>query len=381
MDNNRFDFIIIGNGLAGFQLALEMAQDAYFDNYSIALIDPSSKDKNDKTWCFWENDKGKWDDIIHKKWHKTIFSTKEKLHYIQLVPYCYKMLRSIDFYQLVKATLLKKSNFEFILEKVTTVDGEQITTTNNHNYSANKHIFDSRLPKEYFEFQQNYNHIHQHFKGWFIETNDDYFDTDCFTTMDYTIKHQDDTTFTYVLPITKRKALIEFTFFTPYLTDLDIYDQYLKKYINDILKIDNYKIVEVEQGNIPMTDFPFTKYNSTRLTKIGTGGGWVKASTGYSFKHTEKKVAIIVSNLKRGLLPSKGLIKKKFTFYDRIFLNVLKEENDKGEWIFKQFYTRNNTRTMFKFLDEESSIAQDLRIMGSLFSASFIKAFLRQLIK
>ena len=48
-----------------------------------------------------------------------------------------------------------------------------------------------------------------------------------------------------------------------------------------------------------MTNFPFENYNTQQVTKIGTAGGWVKGSTGYSFKHTEKKVTKIIANLKQ----------------------------------------------------------------------------------
>ncbi len=42
--------------LAGFQLALAFSQDAFFNDKQIALIDPSTKTKNDKTWSFWEKE-------------------------------------------------------------------------------------------------------------------------------------------------------------------------------------------------------------------------------------------------------------------------------------------------------------------------------------
>ena len=128
-----------------------------------------------------------------------------------------------------------------------------------------------------------------------------------------------------------------------------------------------------------MTSFPFEKYSTKHITKIGTAAGWVKGSTGYSFKHTEKKVASIVTNLKDGNIPSKNLFKQKYKFYDKIFLKVLHDENNKGEWIFEQFYAKNSVEAMFKFLDEESTFIEELKIMKSLFSLSFIKAFFKTL--
>ena len=47
--SKQYDYIIIGNGLAGFQLALAISKDPYFNNKQIALIDRSLKTQNDKT--------------------------------------------------------------------------------------------------------------------------------------------------------------------------------------------------------------------------------------------------------------------------------------------------------------------------------------------
>jgi lycopene beta-cyclase len=197
--------------------------------------------------------------------------------------------------------------------------------------------------------------------------------------MDYRLKDGNQTTFTYVLPFSKKKALVEFTYFTDECVDENTYDCFIKNYIKDYLKIDRYKVVETEKGQIPMTNFLFEDFNTKNITKIGTGGGWVKGSTGYSFKHTEKKVKQITENLKTGTLPSKGLFRRKFKFYDKVFLKVLKDDNHKGEWIFQQFYDKNSIQTMFRFLDEESTVYEELKIMWSLFSWSFIKAFFKTL--
>ena len=128
-----------------------------------------------------------------------------------------------------------------------------------------------------------------------------------------------------------------------------------------------------------MTNFDFNAFNTKGITKIGTAGGWVKPSSGYSFKHTEKKIKILIENIKSNKVPSANLFQNKYRFYDKIFLKVLKDENHKGEWIFGRFYERNSVQTMFRFLDEESSLFEELKIMASLFSLSFIKALFKTL--
>lgn len=378
--NAHFDYIIIGNGLAGLQLALKMASDSFFEDKQIALIDPSEKNTNDKTWSFWEKGLSQWKSIIHKSWNKATVCATYKTIDLNLNPYSYNSIRSIDFYEYAKSALSKHENFKFIIEKVHDVEDIKpaIVKTSKHVYTSN-HVFDSRIPQTFTSKSNNYISILQHFKGLVIQSDDNCFDEDIVTMMDYRLKDGNQTTFTYVLPFSPNTALIEFTYFTSEIVSEQIYDKYIKTYINDFLKIDSYTVIEEEKGVIPMTTFPFEKFNSQNITKIGTGGGWVKGSSGYSFKNTEKKVSTIIGNIKNNKTPSKQLFKRKYKFYDKVFLKVLKDENHKGEWIFEQFYDKNSVQTMFRFLDEESTFFEDLKIMSSLFSLSFIKAFFKTL--
>jgi lycopene beta-cyclase len=381
MSNNfHFDYIIIGNGLAGLQLALKLATDSFFNDKQIALIDPSTKSINDKTWSFWEIGNSSWDNIVHKSWTRASIITSEKTIDLKLNPYRYKTIHSIDFYNLAKSRLRKHNNIHFVIDNVISINEEDLikVETKKHSYFA-KHVFDSRIPEAFAIASKSITTITQHFKGWIIKTTNDVFDETIIKMMDYRLKDNNQTTFMYVLPFTKTEALVEFTYFTEDIVDEKVYDVYIEKYIKEYLNISDYKIIDTEIGKIPMTNFPFESYNTKGITKIGTGGGWVKGSTGYSFKHTEKKVAQIILNLKQQKAPSNNLFKRKYRFYDKVFLKVLKEENDKGEWIFQQFYSKNSTETMFRFLDEESTFIEEVKIMCSLFSWSFIKAFFKTL--
>lgn len=288
------------------------------------------------------------------------------------------MLRSIDFYNTAKSELLKLDNFHFIEDKIVRIDeASMFAYGENESYGA-IHIFDSRITSEFLE-DPKYTKIFQHFKGWIIETETPQFDPSEFTMMDFRLKYKESTSFTYVLPISPTKALVEFTFFTPFITEEKVYDEFLENYIKNILKINNFKITETEKGVIPMTDFPFHKESTPKITKIGSAGSWIKGSTGYSFKHTEKKVAMIIENIKAGKDLSDGLLTKRFRLYDAIFLDVLSQTNEMGELIFSNFYSKNSIVEIFKYLDEETSISEELKIMLSLYHPQFIKSFFRKI--
>ncbi|PZW39788.1 lycopene beta-cyclase [Mesonia algae] len=381
MQNHHYDFIIVGSGLAGLQLALAFSKDNFFKDKSIALIDESSKSKNDKTWCYWEKGKGKWDHLIHATWNKGAFISNHKNLALKLSPYTYKMLRSIDFYNDAKSQLKAHNSIKFIQDCVTSVEENEteVQVIGEQQIYTATHVFDSRIPEDFFKENKKTIKIHQHFKGWMIETSTPQFNPKQFIMMDYRLKWKNSTSFTYVLPISPTKAFVEYTFFTPFTTEEDVYDEQLKSYIKKYLNLKDYRITETEMGNIPMTNFPFHKYHSNKITKIGTGGGWVKPSTGYSFKHTEKKVKRILQNFKEKKSPSNEIFNKKFYYYDKVFLKVIEKENEKGEWLFEQFYSKNSIQDIFKYLDEETNFSEDLRIMGTLYSSAFIKAFFKSL--
>jgi len=380
MHKPHYDYIIVGNGLAGLQLALALGKDDFFNDKQIALIDPSTKSNNDKTWSFWETEDSTWDKLAYKTWKKaTIYSSKKEIK-LNLDPYTYKSIRALDFYNYTKDNLKQSDNIHLIKDTVTKVSEQNMVTvtTKTNSYTAT-HVFDSRITPDFTTQNKKYTTLLQHFKGWIIKTEQPVFDDTQITMMDYRLKDGNQTTFMYVLPFSKTEALVEFTYFTENTVNASTYDSYIKQYISDYLKIKNYTISETESGVIPMTTFPFSNNNTYNITKIGTAGGWVKPSTGYSFKHTQKKVTKIVANLKTNQPPSKNLFISKYKFYDKIFLKVLKDENYKGEWIFEQYYSKNNVNTMFRFLDEESTFIEDIKIMWSLFSFNFIKAFFKTL--
>ncbi|MGR7811809.1 lycopene cyclase family protein [Lacinutrix undariae] len=372
----------MGNGLAGLKLALRLSEDPFFKTKTIALIDSSDKKMNDKTWSFWEKGAGKWDHLLLQSWETALFKSHKVALNIPLKPYTYKNIRSLDFYSWAINTLKKNSNISFIIDTIKSVSESSTPLVSGYkNTYAASHVFDSRITSDYNSTKEKHTLIQQHFRGHVIETKQPCFKVDAFTIMDFEFQHENTTSFMYVLPYSEYHALIEFTFFSSETVANKIYNDAIKKYIKLNYKINDYSIIETECGNIPMTDYPFWKDNTNHITKIGTAGGWVKPSSGYAFKLTEKYVDKIIDNLKNNRLPSYNLYNKKFRFYDTIFLNVLKHNNEKGPWIFERYYSKNSIKNMFEFLDEDSNIFQDLAIIISLFSTTFIKALFRVLFR
>ncbi len=365
--------------MAGLQLAHAFCADGSFSSKSIAIIEPRKLNTNDKRWSYWEKGVGKWDNLVSSKWSSGRFVSRYGDIKLKMGGYIYKSVQSLDFYNHITEFFKAFPNVHFINGKVSEVNTEiNAVYTASSSFQAD-YIFDSRPPSQFGKSIANgtSNLIHQHFKGWVIKTDEAIFNTHEFTMMDFTAKFIDTCSFMYILPYSTNEGLIEMTFFTPKIDFDGEYDQLLKKYISDTLKIDNFEVIEVEEGNIPMTDFPFQHYNNDHYLRIGTGGGWVKGSTGYSFKRCEKFVEKIIGNLKNGERLDKNLYKSRFLWYDKIFLRVLKNYNHLGEKVFYKLYSKNPHPLIFNFLDEETHPSEELKIMGSLFSWEFVKSIFK----
>ena len=220
----------------------------------------------------------------------------------------------------------------------------------------------------------------QHFEGWFIETEEDFFNTNEATFMDFSIKQNSNTRFMYVLPFSKREALIEYTLFSESPLNQKEYEEALNKYLRD-LGIEKFSIKSKESGKIPMTVFPFEKQNSKNILYIGTAGGWSKPSTGYTFKNIERKTKALVEFLKQKDNFIKFSKKTRFWYYDLIFLDVLFQNNHLGSELFTRMFKKNSPNMIFKFLDEKTSFLEEIKIMLSFPNGVFIKTILKRIFK
>ena len=378
---SQYDYIITGSGASGLMLAYRMANDSFFDNSSILIIDKEKKNFDDRTWCFWENGKGEWDDLLHKSWDKILFESNIYKNTIPLQSYKYKMLRSGVFYNKLWSIINTKNNFRFIEDTVVNIKNSTngaIVETLNSKYFTTKLLNSIDLNKNY-TLQKKYPVLLQHFCGWFVETDKNLFDDSTATFMDFTVNQKRNTRFMYVLPISPNKALFEYTLFSKEVLTKEEYESELIKYLAT-KSITEYTITETEQGVIPMTSYKFWKQNSKNILHIGTVGGWTKASTGYTFKNTSKKTIQLITFLKTENDFTHFRKKTRFWWYDLLLIDVLSSHNHLGSKLFSTLFQRNSLKNVFRFLDEETSFIEDLRIMLSMPPLKFIVALFRRVL-
>jgi lycopene beta-cyclase len=371
VEKNSFDYIIAGGGMAGLSLGFYLNENELLRDKKILIIDRDEKNTNDHTWCFWENKSSAFEDIVFRRWDKFWFhGTNGFSELLELDKYQYKMIRAIDFYEFVNAKLKSNPNITFLKSAISEV-ADNCVRTEQGEFTANEFIFDSLTRKSYDN--PKYHNLRQHFLGWVIETKEEVFNEDEPTLFDFRIPQKDECRFVYVMPFSQKKALIEFTIFSDNLIEKEEYEENLRRYIGEILKTEKYEIKETEFGIIPMSDEPHAEMPERQIIRIGTSGGYVKASTGYSFQRTQRRLEKLVDALAKNQNP-KSKTQNWKTYLDSVLLNVLKNKKHPADDVFTCLFKFNPPTQVLKFLDEETGFAEDLRIMRTVPIIPFTKA-------
>ena len=369
----KYDYIICGGGASGLLLSNAFIKDEFFNDKKILIIERESKTLNDKTFGFWNDNESVLDDMVFKEWEFAEFKDSSSYNTFLLNPYKYKMIKSDKLYSQIRNKILKASNFKYLNSNINEIDEKNnIVKTDDGEFSSSI-IFSSIYNEVTFK---KYPLLKQHFIGWTIETKSESFDDNKITFMDFSVDQKDEIRFMYVLPFSKNKALVEYTLFSKDIINDNEYEKEIKSYLKKN-NITGYSVTDKENGMIPMTCYPFFENNTDTYFQIGTAGGWSKPSTGYTIKNSIKKIDIIVDSLKQNKPLSKIRFKNRFWYYDLLFLDVLIASKGKGSQVFSDLFKNNDPIKIFKFLDEKTSVIEEL----SLFLTVDIKTFIKSLFK
>ena len=378
-----YDYIIAGSGCAGLSLLYRILKEPILNKKNILVIDRIEKNSNDRTWCFWENEKGLFEPIVTHEWKTLEFLTSDFTKRFDLENYSYKMIKGIDFYNhiLSFAKTFKNVTFKFEkIEKIQTENNYSLVETENDKYLS-EYIFNST--NLFNPTINTKNSLLQHFEGWVIKTKTPSFDSKIGTLMDFRLNQENGATFMYVLPTNSNEALIEYTLFSEKVLDKAKYKIELENYIKDNLKIDAYEIKHKEFGIIPMSFVRFSRSPNSekRIINIGTTGGFTKASSGYTFQFIQKNSEKIIQNLLKGKLPNpkKTFRDKMFEWYDRTVLEVMISKKMSGKEIFSIMFKNLSPEKILAFLGNESKFADEIKIMNIFPKSLFIIAGIKRL--
>jgi lycopene beta-cyclase len=381
--SEKYDFIIAGGGMSGLSLAYKLCiSNVKFDK--LLIIDKDKKTQNDRTWAFWEKESSVFDDVVSQKWNSIkIADNKGIVKQYPLKKYTYKLIRGIDFYKKTLSYLENHPKVTFAYSEIESISETKnsciIKTNIGEEYSAPL-VFDSISKLDLT--QKNRLHFLQHFYGEVIKFDEDIFDTAAPEMMNYDVEQKEgESRFMYLIPFSKREALLEFTIFSENLLEKEEYKSLLDEYLEKRFKEKKYTIEEEEYGVIPMSNADIEINRNSKIIKIGTAGGSTHPATGYTFAGTQKHLDEIVRSLENDFNLSKlrPALSQKYTIYASTLLQVMKNKDLAMDEVFSEMFVKNNVDDVFDFLGAESTFLQELKIMWNTPIVYFGKAFFQTL--
>ena len=375
-NQNRYDFIIQGAGASGLWLAHALNEMELLKNKRLLIVEGDLNKGDDRTWCFWTQATDESFPFVDTRW-SSLWVQKEQQ---SILPYRYHHARSSAFYRWVKETLVKNPNVHWHHGWVTAVveqdccvmvdlDGETVET--EYFFGSGNSL--STRWKSDISFWQS-------FVGWRIrfQSGESGWNSDRATLMDFSIDSGETTRFLYVLPFTENEGLIEVTQFDSECLTVELGEKLLKEICD--LKGWKVDVLEVECDAIPMS----SKYSvvdasyslGSRVVDIGVKAGVLKPTTGYGFLTMRNHAMEIAKAIKFHLPIPKVYRKKRFRFYDDLLLQILRNSPQKGKPIFERLFHRQPARRILKFLDEKTSLWEEVCIFSCLQVTWFLKAVL-----
>ncbi len=279
-----------------------------------------------------------------------------------LEDFSYETLSGSHLFDFLNSKLSKDSRFKWVNSRVQTV--QEFRSPSSGKMEARVHLLSGEVLGAEQVLSSPAMHespVLQYFLGFEIETTSNSFDPETLDLMDFRVDQGHDVRFIYILPFSPRRALVEYTVFSESKLSNEECEAHLRQYLANHWNLASLTILKTESGVIPMSEesvplFPPAVQGSC-VKGIGSAASQIKPSTGYSFR--------------RNLLAFNGVSRSsffqfRFRIYDSILLEIIRKQGGKGAEIFFHLFSRNSPELVFSFLDEKTSIQEEIRIFWSL---------------
>jgi hypothetical protein len=154
-------------GCAGLSLAVRLSEAGLTKDKKILLVDREIKNRNDRTWCFWETQPGFFEDIVFRSWNKAWFNSNDLTELLDLAPYKYKMIRGIDFFDHCMKRISADPAFDIkygVVKDIYTEEFMAFLLLEEEEFGAPIHVLQSDRGKEFIGCKELFRKKN---KNWF----------------------------------------------------------------------------------------------------------------------------------------------------------------------------------------------------------------------
>ncbi|TVQ33027.1 MAG: hypothetical protein EA370_12040 [Wenzhouxiangella sp.] len=372
------DLLILGGGCAGLSLAMRLAQSAYAGR--VAILEPRQQYLDDRSWCFWDRNDHQQSGLVSKRWRRWSFSRMNRsVRDCTADSYSYQYVSSRDFYKRALELIQSSSRITLLRGEtalaVESGDGQLVVTTQTRKLRACQ-IVDTRPPSAN---RLGRALLHQCFLGRVVRLAPDSpgaFDPLSVELMTDMKTDGHGLQFSYVLPFSPHRALVEVTRFAP----SPVPSARLERELETLLQRRGWQVESVERSEsaiLPM-GLPLAEDSlPAGMVRAGTGGGALRAASGYGFQRIQRWADACCASLEQGG-PALGQPPEssRQRFMDQLFLRVLRDQPQLGPTLFEQMADRVPGQVFVRFMSDQASWTDCVRVVASLPAYPFLRSLL-----
>lgn len=368
-----YDLAILGGGCAGLSLARKLAQNGYSGR--IVIIEPRNTYDHDRTWCFWAERDHALSDLVSKHWHAWRISSAERSVEHVGSHLAYQQIRSGDFYGASLRTLSGAPNISLrcgLAAHALNEGSNTVEIETNEGLINAEFVIDTRPRKSELESAT----VWQIFSGGDVETETACFDPSSAALMNNMTSDAAGLKFTYMLPMTPHRALVQTTRFSLSKRSPQSMDHEFEADLRSLVK-GGVTLKRWERGCLPMGQHPEPPNPSKRIVRAGQAAGALRASSGYGFLRIQDWAQSLAAQIVTGESPmqhSHGSPLERQM--DAIFLAALKQSpHQAADWFVR--IAKHTTGDEFgRFMSQVPSMHLWLKIISALPKAPFLRSLI-----
>ena len=367
----EYDLIVIGGGCAGLSLARSLIQKG--SQLRVLIVESRSIYFDDRTWCFWGRADHPLRNLEEKSWDAWQFSVLGAAPHLHRPrnDVAYRCIRSGTFYENAQGEIERCPNVSLRLSVNVDAcwrDSETVTVATDEGDFYSRWVVDTR-PSPIVSNEPRFG---QYFCGAEIEAERDIFDEHVAQIM-MDMQHDDHGfRFTYLLPFSKRRALIEETRFCNAVSQ-DQLEQDLSQAIAGRLKGVAFCERRREEGFIPMGISRRSPSEDAFIFNAGVAAGAVRPSTGYAFSRIQNWALSCASALSQGAGPlSHAADPAWIRWIDQLFLKVIQDSRNDVPEIFSCLARGMQPDHFVRFLSDNVMVSDFVRAIHALPKKPFL---------
>ncbi|HET9653789.1 MAG TPA: lycopene cyclase family protein [Kineosporiaceae bacterium] len=362
------DILVLGAGAAGLALTARLTGSTR-PQRRVVLADAQPDPLAGRAWAYWSARRTALDAAVSARWSRLVVVAGGRRLELDPGPYDYRLVRGEDLAALVEPAARRSGVVRLTGAVHALEDGPDVVRLAVGDVAVRaRWVLDSRPPPP-----PRPDEVRLRFLGRQVRTGRPVFDPACATLMDFSVRAPGEVRFCYLLPTAPDTALVEVAALAAGSATREDLSTTLDDYLAGVVGAPAVEVLRQEAGDLPLRR-PGPRRAGHRVLRVGCAGGMLKPSTGYAFDRIVRDADAVVGSLDRHghpwALPPRH---RRHLWLDQVLLDVVRDDPGAIEPAFARMFARNPAARVLRFLDEDTRLPEELRLIAGLTPGPFLR--------